>query len=143
MSKEFLKDEIELVTMLNRDQILSVKDIKSEVVPVPEWGGSVTIQGMTGTERDAFEAEIVQKKGKDFSVNMQNIRAKLVALSLVNGDGERIFTDKDITALGKKSAAALDRIFSVAQELSGISTKDVEELAKNLESVPSDASGLS
>jgi hypothetical protein len=98
---------------------------------------------MTGRERDAFEAEIIDRKGKDFSVNMQNIRAKLVALSLVNGDGQQVFTDKDLFALGKKSALALDRIFTVAQELSGISKEDVEELAKNLESVPSDASGSS
>ena len=131
------------MSLLTREQILEAQDIQTEVVEVPEWGGSVTIQGMTGRDRDAFEADIVQKKGKDFSVNMQNIRAKLVALSLVNGDGKRIFTDKDITALGKKSAAALDRIFSVAQELSGISTKDVEELAKNLESAPNGASGSS
>jgi hypothetical protein len=131
------------MSLLTREQILEAQDIQTEEVAVKEWGGSVKVQGMTGRERDAFEAEILQQKGKNFSVNMQNIRAKLVAVSLVNGDGKRIFNDKDVTALGKKSAAALDRVFSVAQELSGISTEDVEELAKNLESVPSDASGSS
>ena len=131
------------MSLLTRDEILKAQDLQTQVVAVPEWGGSVKVQGMTGTDRDAFEADIVQKKGKDFSVNMRNIRAKLVAVSLVNGDGNRIFTDKDIVALGKKSAAALDRIFSVAQELSGISTEDVEELAKNLDSAPKGASGSS
>jgi hypothetical protein len=131
------------MSLLTRKQILEAQDIQTKTVEVPEWGGSVKVQGMTGVDRDAFEAEIIKQKGKDFSVNMQNIRAKLVAVSLVNGDGKRIFNDKDVTALGKKSAAALDRVFSVAQELSGISTEDVEELAKNLESVPSDASGSS
>ena len=129
------------MSLLTRDEILKAQDLQTQTVEVPEWGGSVKVQGMTGTDRDAFEADIVQKKGKDFSVNMRNIRAKLVAVSLVNGDGKRIFTDKDIAALGKKSAAALDRIFSIAQELSGISTEDVEELAKNLDSGPNAASG--
>lgn len=141
--EEFLKEEIQLVNILTREQILDAQDIQTEVVEVPEWGGSVKVQGMTGRDRDAFEAEIIERKGKDFSVNMRNIRAKLVSLSLVNGDGKRIFYEKDVAALGKKSALALDRVFTVAQELSGISTEDVEELAKNLESVPSDASGSS
>lgn len=140
---DFLKEEISLVNLLTREQILEIQDIQTETVEVPEWGGFVKVQGMTGTDRDAFEAAIVKQKGKGFSINMLNVRAKLVAASLVNGDGQRIFTDKDVTALGKKSAAALDRVFSIAQELSGISTEDVEELAKNLESVPSDASGSS
>ena len=140
---EFLKEEVQLVNILTREQILDAQDLQTEVVEVPEWGGSVKVQGMTGRDRDAFEAEIIERKGKDFNVNMQNIRAKLVSLSLVNGDGQRVFTDKDVAALGKKSAVALDRIFTVAQELSGISKADVEELAKNLESVPSDASGSS
>ena len=140
---ESLKEEIQLVNILTREQILDAQDLQTEVVEVPEWGGSVKVQGMTGRDRDAFEAEIIERKGKDFNVNMQNIRAKLVSLSLVNGDGQRVFTDKDVAALGKKSAVALDRIFTVAQTLSGISKEDVEELAKNLESVPSDASGSS
>ena len=129
--------------LLTRDAILAAKDNETEKVEVPEWGGSVKVQGMTGRERDSFEAEIIERKGKDFSVNMRNIRAKLVVLSLVNGDGQHVFNDKDVIALGKKSAIALDRVFTVAQELSGISKEDVEELAKNLESVPSDASGSS
>ena len=40
--------------------------------------------------------------------------------------GDRIFTDKDITALGKKSAAALDKVFSAARELNGFGD-DIEK----------------
>ena len=140
---DLLKEEIALVNLLTREQILEAQDIQTEIVEAPEWGGSVKVQGFTGTERDAFEDEVVETKGKKISVNMRNIRAKLVAKSLVNGNGQRIFSDKDIAALGKKSAAPLDRIFAVAQRLSGISSKDIEELAKNLEAAPSGDSGLS
>ena len=140
---DFLKEEIATVNLLTREQILEAQDIQTEIVEAPEWGGSVKVQGFTGTERDAFEDEVVETKGKKISVNMRNIRAKLVAKSLVNGNGQRIFNDADIAALGKKSAAPLDRIFAVAQRLSGISSKDIEELAKNLEAAPSGDSGLS
>jgi hypothetical protein len=64
-------------------------------------------------------------------MNLRNIRAKLVALTVVDEDGNRIFSDEDAEALGKKSAAALDRIFAVAQRLSGLRPEDVEELAGN------------
>lgn len=140
--KKFLQDEAELVDMLTKDQILDAKDLQTEVVEVPEWGGSVKIRGMTGVERDAFEESLLRGKGKNTRVNMQNIRAKLVAHSVVNGDGERMFSNADVQALGKKSAAALDRIFDVAQELSGITKADVEELAANLADGQGDGFGL-
>ncbi len=130
-------------TLLTREQILEVQDIQSQIVDVPEWGGSVKVQGMTGEERDGFEASTFKGKGKDIQLNWRNIRAKLVAHSVVNGDGKRVFNDRDVKALGKKSAAALDRVFAVAQELSGITQDDVEELAKNLVSDQSDDSGSS
>ncbi len=130
-------------TLLTREQILEVQDIQSQIVDVPEWGGSVKVQGMTGEQRDGFEASTFKGKGKDIQLNWRNIRAKLVAHSVVNGDGKRVFNDQDVKALGKKSAAALDRVFAVAQELSGITQDDVEELAKNLVSDQSDDSGSS
>lgn len=121
-----------MTNILTRDQILDANDLEIQEVNVPEWGGTVLVRGMTGVERDAFEGSLVKGKGKNTTVNMDNIRAKLVASSIVDQDGQRLFTDQDVQALGKKSAAALDRVFAVAQELSGISQSDVEDLAKNL-----------
>ena len=121
---------------LSRDDILKAQDIKIELVEVPEWGGQVYVKGMTGTERDAFESSIVQTRGKNSSVNMVNIRAKLAAQTICDEAGERLFSDADIRALGKKSANALQRVFDVAQKLSGITSDDVEELAGELENSP-------
>lgn len=119
---------------LNREAILAAEDLPRELVEVPEWGGAVYVRALTGAERDQFEASIVEQRGRDVRMNMRNIRAKLVALTVVDEDGQRIFTDDDVAALGGKSAAALDRLFAVAQRLSGLSKEDVEELAKNSES---------
>jgi len=74
---------------------------------------------------------MIDQKGKNRQNNMANLRARLVALSVVDDKGTRIFTDDDVKALGKKSAKALDRVFSVAQRLNGIGESDVEELAGN------------
>lgn len=113
---------------LSKQQILDADDTKTEEVEVPEWGGSVTIQTMTGYARDAFESSITGKSG---AVNTTNIRAKLAAACLVDEAGELMFTEKDVAKLGKKSAAALERVFAAAQKLNRISDGDVEELAKN------------
>jgi len=73
--------------------------------------------------------------------NLQNIRAKLSARTIVDTDGKRLFTDADIIKLGLKSAAALDRVFSAAQRLSRLTAQDVKELTAQLGNGPSDDSG--
>lgn len=119
--------------LLTRDAILQAEDLPTEDIEVEEWGGAVRVRALTGAERDAFEQSIVEQRGKSTRVNMRNIRAKLVALTVVDADGKRLFSDKDAELLGKKSAAALDRVFEVAQRLSGLSPEDMEELSGNSE----------
>jgi hypothetical protein len=128
--------------LLTREQILEIQDIESEIIEVPEWGGLVKVQGMTGAERDVFESSVMKGKGKNIKINWRNLRAKLVAHSVVNGNGERIFTDADVIRLGNKSALALDKVFAVAQRLSGITSEDVAELAEEIKNDQSDGSGL-
>ena len=119
--------------LLTKDQILNSDDIGHEDVDVPEWGGSVTIREMTGRDRDAFEQSTYQKNGSDYQVNLKNMRARLAAISIVDDDGVRMFSDAEVEKLAEKSAKALDRIFAACQDLNGLSGDDVEELAKNLE----------
>ena len=128
------------MAVLGRDAILAAQDIQQEVLPVPEWGGDVIVRALSGTQRDAFEAGVVEQRGKDTKMNLVNIRARLVALSVVGEDGKPLFSEKDIPALGKKSARALQRVWDKARELSGLSDDDVEELAKNSEDGQSDGS---
>lgn len=124
--------------LLSKDAILSAQDLETRDVTVPEWGGVVRVKGLTAAERDAFESEIVQRNGRNVTQNLRNIRARLVAMSVINEDGARVFGFRDIEALGEKSAKALDRVFSAAQELSGLRDEDVDELAKNSPATPDD-----
>lgn len=128
------------MAFLTRDQILAADDIPTEVIDVPEWGGQVKLKGLTGAERDRFEQDSVQGKGKDTRMNILNIRARLVALCIVDESGKRMFNKHDIEALGKKSAQALDRVFTAAQKLSGLSDEDVEGLADDFDSTQGDNS---
>jgi len=120
-----------MTTVLSRDEILNKDDIQQENVSVPEWDGDVIVRGLNGYDRDRYEESMVERRGKSFSTNLENIRARLVSLCVVDAEGKRIFADEDIPALGKKSGAALERVFEVARKLSGLRNEDIEELAGN------------
>lgn len=123
---------------LSREQILAVQDCKIEDVDIPEWGGIVRVKALSGTERDQLEAAIIGKSGEER--NYSNLRARMVALSVVDESGDLIFDRKDIASLGAKNACALDRIFDVGQRLSGMTAKDVKELVGKSKPDPSDDS---
>jgi hypothetical protein len=125
------------MAMLTREAILSADDLKSECVSVPEWGGEVTVRELTATDRDEFEASVVTTNGTKVSYDAKNMTAKLVALSIVDDAGARMFSDADIHALGRKSAGALKRVFNVAQKLSRIGEDELEELGKGLKETAS------
>ncbi len=119
---------------LTKEQILAVNDLPEEVVDVPEWGGKVLIRGLTGAERDAFEESITVTRGRNREINFRNFRAKLVARSIVDPvTKERLFSDDEITLLGKKSARALQRVFEAALRLNGFTEEAVDELTKSTE----------
>ena len=125
------------MSLLSKTAILAANDLKSEDVEVPEWGGAVRVRSFTGRERDAFEASMVRGEGRDRKVDLTNMRARLVGLTVIDETGQRLFTDDEVDLLGAKSGAALDRVFAVAQKLNGLSGADVEELSKNSSGVPS------
>ena len=119
------------MTLLTKDQILGADDRDSIEVDVPEWGGSVRIAAMTACERDAFEASMIDTKGKGDAKRLQNFRARFVASCIVDEDGNRLFSNKDIVDLGKKSSAPISRLFDECRKLNGMTDEDVEELEGN------------
>lgn len=113
---------------LTRDSILRADDLPREEVAVPEWGGAVWVRTLTAAERDAFEASVNPGKGRK---NLANFRARLAVLCVVDEKGERLFQDEDAAALGRRSAAALDRITDAALRLSGLSEAGQKEAEGN------------
>lgn len=138
---------------LTRQEISDVDDIRQEPVNVPEWGGMVMVRGLTGTERDEFEGSIIvekrdpNRKGKTKTgIEHKQMRAKLVVMAVVHPPGtpqagEKMFDVTDIGWISKKSAAALDRVFSKAQELSGLSDDDIDELMEDRKPGGADTTG--
>jgi hypothetical protein len=125
-----------LGSYLGRDAILKASALKTEDVPVPEWGGSVLVRELRGRERDEWEASLAVQRGRQMVPDVSNMRAKLVARTVVGDDGEPVFTQQDVNALGELSAAALDRVFEVASRLSGLNQDAVDEMGKNSATAP-------
>ncbi len=121
---------------LTKEQALNADDLRSQEVEIPEWGGSVWVRTMTGEERDAFEVAVMNGDG----IHRDNFRARLAVATVVDVEGDRVFEDSDIGPLGRKSAAALDRIMGVAMKLNGLSKDDVEDMVGNSEPGQSDDS---
>lgn len=117
---------------LSREEILATS-IPEEVVDVREWGGKVTLRGLTAAERDDYEQDMVET-GPDGTVRtkrkLSNVRASLVVRCLVNDEGARVFSDADVELLGAKDAAVIDHLWDVARRLCGMSTEDEEKLAE-------------
>ncbi len=113
--------------MLSKEQILEAKDIESEVVQVPEWGGEVSVQGLTLAEKDEWTESIMS----DGKANIKGASAKLCICCMRDENGDLLFDMDDVPDLQAKSAAALDRIFQVAQRLSGIGQEEIKDTVKN------------
>ena len=111
--------------MLTKDSILSAKDFDTQVVHVPEWGGDVTLRGLSSMDRDNFEADLAENQ------DLRNLRARLVVKAIVDEDGNRIFADSDAEALGAKNSSVIIRLFEEVRKMSGMSDEELQEAQGN------------
>jgi hypothetical protein len=118
---------------LSADQILGADDLKYEDVEVPEWGGTVRVRELPGTERDKFESQFVGKDGASLRAEgLEGFRSRLAVAAIVDEAGKPLFRSvAETKRLGEKSASALTRVCDVAIRLSRMSEDDVKELAGN------------
>lgn len=119
--------------VLNKQDILQAKDVSTEMLEVPEWGGTIYVRSISAAERGLIEegaARFKESKGKNDTF-ARTFTVKMVSMSVCDENGQRLFEDKDIALLQQKNAAVISRIAEVAQRLSGFSKQDLEELEKN------------
>lgn len=117
--------------LLTREQILGIVDLPIETVKVPEWSvngdSDVAVRGLTVGERDVM----VRAWGGAQVLLDDEKSARFGSLCMVDGNGNRLFTDADVQALKRKSHIAFDRVLRVALRLSGMGPEAPEDPAKN------------
>ena len=111
---------------LNREAILSAEDRPTDEIQIPEWGDTWV--------RIARWSLAVQWRISRASADDQEERGRLlalvVALSLVDARGQRLFSDEDVPALAEKNFRALERIATAAMKWNGASAAEVDDLGK-------------
>lgn len=113
-----------------RERLLE-KASSLKIEPIHAFGEDLFVKELTGKERDEFESSLTIISGKNITPNMSNARAKLVIKCLCDDKGIRVFDDADLEAVGAMPARELDKVFEVAQKMSGLKQADIEELSKN------------
>ena len=130
--------------LLGRDQILAIRTLKKELVPVHEWGGEVYVRVMTCAENDMLTELVLEHEARTGNNRLPHLKAVMAVLTVCDEDGGRLFAMADVDMLLSKEGTALSRLFDVARRLNGLSPDDDgESQEKNFETTQSDASGLS
>ena len=104
--------------MLTREQILALDDLSREKVDVPEWGTSVYVRVLNGTEITKALTE-------------ERTLASMVAMFTVDEKGARLFTDEDVAALARKNYKALNRIASAGMRFNALTAEGQDDAKKD------------
>ncbi|MDR6447484.1 hypothetical protein J2794_003600 [Paraburkholderia terricola] len=121
--------------MLTKEQIFAARDLQTEDVDVPEWGGAVRITVMGGKARDALMEALAEPQ------TTSRFQSLVLASTVVDDGGAPVFTAKDVEQLSEKNTEVLTRLVSVAMRLNKIGTKATEDAEKNSEAALSGSSG--
>jgi len=133
------------MALLTKAQINSAVDRTWEDVPVPEWGegAMVRLMELTAADRGYIEAGSVVANGQSPQLRIESLktyREKLVAFGLVDENFERLYSNKEIGELSKKSGAVIERLAGKVQELSRMGRFAVKEAEGNSDAAQSGSS---
>lgn len=108
---------------LTKDQIFAVQ-LRTDEVPIPEWGGSIRIREMTAKEMQENGRFVIRPDGKvDYSKAVQ-VPVQMCLKMVVDEAGQRLFTDGDIPRLEQMHASAVTKIANAVRKLSGMVDED-------------------
>lgn len=119
------------MAVLTKGAIFNSKDLPTQEVQIPEWGGSLFVRMLTAEERDAYEGSNFKLVNGKPEANMSNARARFAVLVACDENGKPIFVADDAPELGRRSSRAVDRIVTAGRKLNGIGEDAVEDAKKN------------
>jgi hypothetical protein len=118
---------------LSAQDILTIDDVVTQVVLVPEWSkndkpGKIILQSLDGDHRDRYlnSMQYVDGKGRQ-RFDMKGANARLLAMSAVRTDGQPLFKLSQVEALQARNAAVVERLAKIARKMSGISDTDDDD----------------
>lgn len=115
------------MALLDKAAILAATKLDHEDVEIKDVG-TIRIRVMTGAERDAYEAAIVDAR---IAKKPYSVRTLLIAFCASDESGARLFGDEDIEAIGKLPGPMAERLVLVALRVNKLRQRDLTELEKN------------
>jgi hypothetical protein len=112
-----------------RDVVLGARDLRTATVEVPEWDATIALREWDGATRDRFDSLALEARERGAKMPRQ-LRAWIVAMSVIDESGQLAFSESDIDALSRKSARALDRIVEAALQLNALTQEAAAEAGK-------------
>lgn len=101
--------------ILSRDQILAAGRRDVITIDIPEWGGSVCLRPLSGAEVTAIYADETRDRTA--------ITQAVVAASICDESGDRLFAPADAPALFDKAYAGLSALTSKALEINRLTAE--------------------
>jgi hypothetical protein len=116
---------------LGKDELKTLeRPVRVERVDIGE--DHVFVRMLSARQRDVFETDAFDANGR---AKTENIRARLVAMTLCDENGKPDYEDDEIeegiAIIGEKPYDLVDPIFRAAQKLNLLRKKDIQELGKD------------
>lgn len=120
---------------IDREDLVQFAKRRHTEVPFLQTGKKVRIQSLTERERAELESAIVERKGG-------SLRARIIAKSVVDEDGKRIFSDDDIPFIESLDSQVTSELYDAIDQHCGVirGQDDLETIGKNSEEIPEDDS---
>lgn len=125
---------------LSRQQIQQAKDLGTEEVLIPEWGGSVVVKQLNADERMTLQEAVTYVEDGVTKSDQRKMMIGLVIVCTVDEKGDPLFSQDDAAWLQTKNANAVLRIFNVASRINGMGTEEVAAITENFTEATSDDS---
>ena len=127
---------------MTREEILNSKCFGTKGIDVPDFG-KVNIRKWSGNDRAKFLQASITVDSGNVDVKYEKIfdnMSLVVALSLCDESGKRLFKDDEIGLVGELNADVIQTIYQESLILNSLVQKSVEEAAKNSSPVQSENS---
>ncbi|MBK8916377.1 MAG: hypothetical protein IPM64_17570 [Phycisphaerales bacterium] len=124
---------------LSRAAILAAQDLKTEEIPVPEWGegATITIRELTAGQRDECGNAFAEFKDAGQVAQAKAFRDRLLAYTLVDDNGDPMFALGELGLLMAKNGSVIDRIAEASLKLNKLEPKAIQNAAKPSGTAPS------
>ncbi|WP_321953110.1 hypothetical protein [Paraburkholderia bannensis] len=123
------------MSLITKEQFLELAEPATQVVPI-DGVGDVRIKVMDGFARDAL-----QKALQDLGTSDSVYFSAVVIATVVDEQGEPLFTAEELSVLRTKNAAFIRKVGLVCVRVNALGDAQTKEAEKNSEAIQSDSSG--